>query len=150
MTEPLDGLRFAPRHCGKAGLRSEKARDSVWDPWCEKAVFRFGIPSLESPGIGFEPLVWNSTASIWDLTSGKSGIRFRTFLVEKQCFDLGSLVWKVRESVSGLWCGTAEFRSGTLSLGSPGFLSDPWCGKEGLRPRTLDVKQFGAGQSLLV
>ena len=91
MTEPLDGLRFAPRHCGKAGLRSGKARDSVWDPWCEKAVFRFGILSLESPGIGFGPLVWNSRVSIWDLKFGKSGIPFRTLGVEKQGFDPGPL-----------------------------------------------------------
>ena len=46
MTEPLDGLRFAPRHCGKAGLRS-------------------GAICVGSPGFGLGPSVWRSRVSIW-------------------------------------------------------------------------------------
>ena len=84
-------------------------------------------------------------------------------------------VWKVWESVPGLWCGTAEFRSGTVSLESPEFgfgplvcnkqqsfdlgpevwqalnlVSDPGFGKAVFRSGTLSLERPGMGVGPLV
>ena len=55
---------------------------------------------------------------------------------------------EARVSVWDPWCGESGFRSGPLSLGSPGFGLGSLVGKDGCRPVALGVEKFGFGPCL--
>ena len=63
-------------------------------------------------------------------------------------FDPGPFVLEARVSVWDPWCGESGFRSGPLSLGSPGFGLGSLVGKDGCRPVALGVEKFGFGPCL--